>query len=211
MNQERKPIIGIAGGIGSGKSTVARMLGELGCVVVDSDSLARAALKDPAIISQLTNWWGDSILDEKGAINRSAVAKIVFNDATERRRLERLTHPWIEQRRRAIFADAPADAPALVIDAPLLFEAGLDSECDAVIFVDVPREIRRTRLAASRGWDDAELTRREDSQLPLDDKRQRADYVVTNRRAEDDLARQVSEALSKILDVARKRDFPGTN
>lgn len=206
MSTQRKPIIGIAGGIGSGKSTVARILGELGCVVVDSDALARAALREPAIRDELVRWWGGSILDE-GEVNRSAVAKIVFSDPVQRKRLEGLTHPWIEQRRREIFAAAPADAPALVIDAPLLFEAGLDSECDAVIFVDVDRTTRLARLAASRGWDDAELARREDSQLPLDEKRSEADYVVVNRRGEQELASQVSEVLRQILHSVREGEL----
>jgi dephospho-CoA kinase len=150
MPDHTKPVIGIAGGIGSGKSTVARVLAELGCVVCDSDALGRAALRDPVIRQELVRWWGDDIVDARGEIDRGAVAAIVFRDPAERRRLEGLTHPWIEARRREQFAGAPDSATAFVIDAPLLYEVGLDAECDAVIFVETERAIRLDRLRASR-------------------------------------------------------------
>ena len=193
------PIIGLAGGIGSGKSTVARLLEKLGCIVSDSDALGRAALRDPKIRDQLVSWWGSSILNKEGEIDRSAVAKIVFNDADERARLEGLTHPWIEACRKAMFDSAPAGTVALVIDAPLLFEAGLDRECDAVIFVDSPPALRLERVRRARGWDAAELARRESSQLPLDVKRSRADDTVQNAGDLDALEAQVRAALERIL------------
>lgn len=192
------PVIGLAGGIGSGKSEVADILAEAGCVVVNSDALARQALDDPAIVAELIEWWGRSILDDEGRVDRRRVADIVFNDPAERRRLESLTHPWVEARRREQFAAAPADAPALVIDAPLLFEAGLDAQCDAVIFVETDRPTRLARLAASRGWDEAELDRREESQWPLDVKRRRADYSVQNIGDRAELAAEVHRALQQI-------------
>ncbi|MBT8487136.1 MAG: dephospho-CoA kinase [Phycisphaerales bacterium] len=194
-----RPIIGIAGGIGSGKSAVAKQLGDLGCVVSDSDRDGRAALEDPEIKRTLVSWWGEGILAADGTTDRRAIARIVFADAEERRRLEGLTHPWIEERRKALFAAAAADVPALVIDAPLLFEAGLDATCDAVIFVDAPREQRLARVAAGRGWDEAEVRRREDSQLALDVKRSGADYVVWNDGDLSELEAQVRTILNKIL------------
>lgn len=191
------PVIGIAGGIGSGKSAVARVLAALGCVVSDSDGDARAALKDPAIIAELVEWWGEGILDAGGAVDRRAVGRIVFSDPAERKRLEGLTHPWIEDRRRERFASAPADVPALVIDAPLLFEAGLDRECSHVIFVDVPREMRLARVA-ERGWDEAELDRREAAQQPLEKKRAAATHVVPNDGSLADLEMRVRAILAEI-------------
>ena len=199
----RVPLIGIAGGIGAGKSSVARILGELGCVVSESDAAARAALHEPHIRDELVRWWGSGIVNPQGAIDRSAVASIVFSNPGERRRLERLTHPWIEARRKELFARAPADAPALVIDAPLLFEAGLDSECDAVIFVDSSRSNRLQRVAADRHWNDAELDIREQSQLALDEKRSRADYIVTNDGDWSELKAQVRGVLQQIVATSR--------
>jgi dephospho-CoA kinase len=203
MTINRPPIIGLTGGIGAGKSTVASILRELGCVVVDSDALARQALCDPHIKGTIIEWWGKGMLDAEGEINRKAVADIVFADAAQRRRLEQLTHPWIEARRKAIFDNAPPSTPALVIDAPLLVEAGLDAQCDAVVFVDAPPEVRQQRIEATRGWNAAELAKREDSQLPLDAKRRRADHVVTNQGDLTDLAAQVGRVLRQVTAVPR--------
>ena len=205
-----KPVIGLSGGIGSGKSAVAKILAQLGCVVTDSDADGRRALRDPSIRSTLVDWWRETILDADGEIDRSAVAGIVFNDRAQRRRLERLTHPWIEARRREQWAAAPADAPALVIDAPLLFEAGLHEECDAVVFVAADRGVRLDRLRETRGWDEVELSRREDSQMPLDEKRARADYVIENNGGLGLLKEQCRQTLSDIVNSfqAQAKDLP---
>ena len=192
------PTLGICGGIGSGKSTVAALLAKLGCVVSDSDAVARDALRDPAIREKIVSWWGPGVLDESGEIDRGEVAKIVFARPGERRRLESLVHPWIETRRLALFEQAPPDTRALVIDAPLLFEAGLDRECDAVLFVDTNRDQRIARLTGTRGWNEAELTKREKSQLSLDDKRARADYFVINNGDLDELSEQVRRILNEL-------------
>ena len=197
------PILGICGGIGSGKSTVAAILAELGCVVSDSDAVAREALRDPVIRDAIVSWWGPGVLDESGEIDRGVIAGIVFSSAPQRRRLESLVHPWIETRRRALFEQAPPDARALVIDAPLLFETGLDRECDAVLFVDTNRDQRVARLTGSRGWNEAELTKREKSQLSLDDKRARADYFVINNGDLDELSEQVRRILNELTQPHR--------
>jgi dephospho-CoA kinase len=132
------------------------------------------------------------------------VAAIVFDRPEELKRLELVVHPWVQARRRALFEQAPADACALVIDAPLLFEAGLDAECDAVIFVDADRGARLARVADRRGWDPAELGKREDSQLPLDEKRARSDYVISNNGDLQVLAEQVHRILNEIVQHRRR-------
>ncbi|MHC4274951.1 MAG: dephospho-CoA kinase [Planctomycetota bacterium] len=199
-----RPVIGLAGGVGAGKSAVAAILSRLGCVVCNSDDLGRQALREPAIRTKLVGWWGREVLDEAGEIDRAAVAAIVFRRPEELQRLELLVHPWIEARRKALFAMAPADACALVIDAPLLFEAGLDAECDAVIFVDADRGTRLARVADGRGWDEQALGRREDSQLPLDEKRARSDYVVSNNGDLRALSEQVNRTLNEIVQNRRR-------
>lgn len=203
MTYRGRPVIGLTGGIGSGKSTVANLLRDLGCVVCDSDALGRAALHDPVIREQLVARWGDDVLDADGEIDRSAVGAIVFSDPEERRFLQSLSHPWIERKRREQFEAAGDHVPAFVIDAPLLLEAGLGGQCDAVIFVDAPPELRLERVRRSRGWDEAELHRREQSQWPLDRKRQSADYVVVNDVDEDTLAGAVRQVLARILKASR--------
>ncbi|MHC4968421.1 MAG: dephospho-CoA kinase [Planctomycetota bacterium] len=199
-----RPVIGLAGGVGAGKSAVAAILSRLGCVVCNSDDLGRQALREPAIRTKLVGWWGREVLDEAGEIDRAAVAAIVFRRPEELQRLELLVHPWIEARRKALFEMAPADACALVIDAPLLFEAGLDAECDAVIFVDADRGTRLARVADGRGWDEQALGRREDSQLPLDEKRARSDYVVSNNGDLRALSEQVHRTLNEIVQNRRR-------
>ena len=204
MPSSTKPIIGLTGGIGAGKSAVARELGELGCLVVNSDDLAREALRDPAVHKTLVQWWGEGILAPDRRIDRRAVARIVFSSPAERERLESLVHPWIEKRRRAMFRTAPHEAPALVIDAPLLIEAGVDQQCDAVIFVEADRSRRLARLAEKRGWSEPEMNQREESQLPLDAKRIRADYVIDNNGDLRSLTGQVRRTLREIVQSHRR-------
>lgn len=199
VRERAMPVIGLAGGIGSGKSTVGRTLAELGCLVIDSDQRSREALDGPEVRARLIEWWGEGVLSADGRVDRARVAAIVFADPAQRARLEELVHPIVRQDRAAMMAEA-AGRPyrAVVIDAPLLFEAGLDAECDAVVFVEAPREERLRRVAESRGWDAAELDRREAAQLPLDQKRARSGYVVSNASDPGDLRRKVEDVLNRI-------------
>ncbi len=198
----RCPTLGIAGGVGAGKSSVAAILAELGCFVADSDALSRESFGDPAVRDEIVSWWGSGVLEE-GEIDRGEVARIVFSRPDQRRRLESLVHPWIETRRRKLFEQAPPDTRALVIDAPLLFEAGLERECDAVIFVETDPARRLARLTSSRGWDEAQWKKREESQLSLDDKRARSDYVVINNGDLDKLTEQVRRILNELTQPRR--------
>lgn len=191
------PVIGLVGGIGAGKSTVAKAIARHGAVILDSDSQAKELLNRPDVQNALASWWGESVLRD-GRIDRKKVADIVFADPDQRRRLERLLHPLIKAgRQQALEAAAARHVPFAVIDAPLLLEAGVDKECDAVVYVDAPREARIARVR-SRGWDDSELDRREAAQLPLHEKRARSHYVVTNDGDEAKLAFEVAELLERI-------------
>lgn len=207
----RPLLIGLAGSVGAGKSTVARLLAERGCVVIDSDKAVRALLATVPVRDELVRWWGTGVLDTSGALDRAAVAHIVFADEAQRKRLEGYIHPLLAPgREQAIREAAAAGAPAVVLDAPLLFEAGLDAECDAVVVVDAARAIREGRVLASRGWDARELSRREKSQHPLEDKRRRADYLVDNSGDEAALAESVARVFSKIMEQ-RPRRGPSTS
>ncbi|MBL0922418.1 MAG: dephospho-CoA kinase [Phycisphaerales bacterium] len=202
----RPVVIGLAGSVGAGKSTVARLLAERGCVVVDSDAAVRALLATAPVRDELVRWWGDGVLDGAGALDRSAIARVVFADPLQRRRLEAFIHPLLAPGRdRAIAKAGEAGAPAVVLDAPLLFEAGLDAECDAVIVVDAPRTLRLARVRGARGWTEEELARREKSQHPLEDKRRRADYLLDNSGDEADLAESVARVFSKIMEHRPRR------
>src|SRR5262245_10503936 len=135
-----KPIIGIAGGIGSGKSLVAKLFGEMGCMVLSADEDVTAIYRDLKVQETLKQWWGDDVFNRSGELDRKAVAARIFADRTERKRLETLIHPLVAKRRQERMQAAANDAQvvAYVWDIPLLFEVELNKECDAVVFVDVP-------------------------------------------------------------------------
>lgn len=174
-------------------------------MVADSDQFARDALREPAIRLQLVEWWGEGVLDGPGGeIDRRKVAAIVFAAPAQRKRLENLTHPWIEQRRRQVFAATGKSARALVIDAPLLLEAGLGRECDAIVFVEAPASVRSGRAEMHRHWTHAQWEAREAAQMPLDEKRRMADHVLVNSGDLNDLRAAVTRMLDQI--IARHKD-----
>ena len=196
-----KPTIGLAGGIGSGKSSAARILETLGAAVIDADRLAHEQLDDAEVIETLREWWGNAILGLDGRVDRNAVAAIVFEDPVELARLERFLYPRIEKRREKLEAAYASDVNvrAVVLDAPKLFEAGLDKFCDVIIFVDADDDLRAKRLAAYRGWSASERARREKLQEPLDRKRASADHIVKNDSDIDDLRSEIERVFSAIL------------
>lgn len=196
-----KPLIGIAGGIGSGKSTVSTLLAELGAGVIDSDRLNREELNSPDVLEVLRGWWGDQVIDASGHADRRMIRRIIGEDSTARRRLEELVHPRIAARRRRMEEQFNADPQvrAIVIDSPLLFEAGLADQCDAIVFVDCPPAVRLARVQQARGWQKEDLERFEKIQKSLDFKRQHADYIVDNNSDIDVVRRQVSDVFSRIL------------
>ena len=146
-----KPIIGITGGIGSGKSTVAAMFGEIGCLVISADQQVQQVYQDPAVIEQMRKWWGNEVLQADGQLNKGKIADIIFADPEQRKKLEGLLHPRVAQLRDRRMAEAGDDpqVKAIVWDTPLLFEAGLRGGCDAVVFVEVPPSQRLERLAGT--------------------------------------------------------------
>jgi dephospho-CoA kinase len=179
-------ILGLVGGIASGKSVVANVLRDMGALVLDADKAGHYVLRQPEVITELRKRWGDGVLDAAGQINRREVAKIVFaqGNEAERRFLESITHWRIEALlREELEAIRTGDdpPPVLVIDAALLFEAGWDKLCDRILFVDAPRDIRLER-AVARGWSAEQFAAREAAQLPPEEKRARAHIVVRNVR-----------------------------
>jgi dephospho-CoA kinase len=173
MADKRKPVIGLVGGIGSGKSWVAQRLADHGGAVFDADRVAKAALDEPDVQRCLVEHFGSGVVGSDGRTDRKALAEVVFTDAGRRKQLEQIIHPIVAERRDAMIERAEADPEVrfVVLDVPLLVEVGLYERCDRVVFVDADRPTRLRRVAESRGWDEAELTRREKNQLPLDKKR----------------------------------------
>jgi dephospho-CoA kinase len=185
-------VVGLVGSIGAGKSEAARALAELGCVVIDADKLAKDALLRSDVKAQLAGWWGSEVLAENGEIDRSKLAGVIFRDAAKRAQLEAVVHPIVHQDRAAAIDTArDAGKPGVVIDAPLLFEAGSERFCDRVLCIDAPRGQRLQRVIATRGWSEAELARREAAQLSIEEKRKRADATIENDGTREQLRERV--------------------
>lgn len=196
-----KPVIGIVGGIGSGKSFIADLFGELGCLVIKSDQQVYAAYRTTRVIQTIRSWWGNDVFTSDGQVDRTAIATRVFQDPAQRKRLEELIHPIVSQLRDQLMQEAAANPAlrAIIWDTPLLYEVNLDKQCDAVVFVDSPLEIRLKRVRQTRNWDQQQLLQRENSQLGLDKKKNLAQYIVDNTADAAFARRQVETVLSRIL------------
>lgn len=192
-----KLVLGLIGGIGSGKSLVAAALARSGAKVISGDQLGHEALRQPDIKARVVERWTKAVLDEHGDIDRRRLGRIVFADPAERRALETLVFPRIEEGfRRGIEAAASDPAVKLVVlDAAILLEAGWHRMCDEVIYVHAPRVLRLKRLAQQRGWSAKEVQAREQAQLPLTEKVSRADYVVDNSGTPEQTVQQVEDLL----------------
>jgi dephospho-CoA kinase len=191
-----KPIIGVIGSIGAGKSVVAGELARLGGELIVADALGHDGLRQPSIKAQIRGRFGDGVFKPDGDIDRRRLASIVFNDDAERRALEAIQFPYIGARVREKIAQA-TNNPAVqfvVLDAAVLLEAGWRKDCDRILLVDAPRELRLERLK-SRGWSAEELDRRERSQLPLEEKRKAADAVLVNDGTVAEAAKKVRAVL----------------
>ncbi len=194
------PVVGIVGGIGSGKSAAALVMQSLGGHLVVADALGHAALRQPDILTQLIDRWGPGILNAAGEAERRHIGHIVFADEWELHALEALVFPFIDQRIREEIerANAGTAAKFVILDAAILFETGWDRHCDKVVFIDSPRELRLARVAQSRGWDEAELARRESRQLPIAEKQARSHAVIVNADDFVKLEKAVKDTLVRL-------------
>ncbi|MFL5331079.1 MAG: dephospho-CoA kinase [Gemmataceae bacterium] len=191
-----KPVIGLVGGIGAGKSAVAEVLAERGGRIVAGDPAGHAALLDPDVRARVASRWPEAI-SKDGAIDRKTLGRIVFADPVQLKELEAIVFPWIEDRLRREIAAAEADPSVrfVVLDAAIMLEAGWQRVCDKLVFVDVPRELRVARVAL-RGWTPEDLDRRERTQMALSEKQARADAVLTNTAGMYELQKNVDALLA---------------
>ncbi len=196
-------IIGIVGGVCSGKSLVARQLRGLGATVLEADAIGHEVLRQEGTEAAARRRWGDGIFGPDGRIDRRRLARIVFapppHGPRERKYLEELTHPeicrLIQRRTREL---AIGGAKLVVLDAPLLMEAGLDDFCNTIIFVDTPSQIRTAR-ARSRGWNEEDFAAREGAQDSLDSKRAKADVTIDNSGTPESTKAQVERWVHSLI------------
>lgn len=200
----RSLVLGVLGGIASGKSRVAELLAGARGRVIDADRCAAAVLASPAVVERIRAHFGDEAVGPDGRPDRAVLAARVFADPGERRRLEGWIHPPVRDMIFAELAEARSrGASPVVLDVPLLLENDehhhLVAECDALVFVDSDLADRDRRAVASRGWETGEVARREATQIPLEEKRRRADHVLTNRGSLEELERSARELLRVLV------------
>lgn len=191
-------IIGLTGGIGSGKSTVAQLFVEEGFPLIDADVIARevVAAGQPAL-QELADVFGADILEPSGELNRQLLAQRAFVDRETTDKLNAITHPRIQQRTQELFDEyREKDLEAVIYDMPLLVDNGLDRAMDWVIVVDVAAEERIRRLVEYRGLDEEDAQRRVKAQIPDGLRLAAADSVIDNNAAIDNLKPQVDQLIS---------------
>ncbi len=193
--------MGLTGNIGSGKSSVARLLASHGALVIDADQLAREATNDQAVLRAIAARLGSELVVD-GQLDRAATAALVFADAAALTELNAVVHPWVGERREQLEEEAlrSENPPAVIVhDVPLLYEAGLDDEVDVVVVVTAPLEARVERVVARSGLSAAEVRARDATQLSLEAKAARADYVIDNSGDEAALEEQVARLWAELL------------
>ena len=195
-----KPIIGVIGGIGSGKSTVAAEFAKLGCKVVDADRIAHALLDEPDIREKVVGLFGQTVLDSSGQINRWKLADAAFADNLMLESLNRIIHPTVLQRTEELIEkfQSQNQVKAIVLDMPLLVEVGWHKRCDKLIFVDSEKKLRLER-AKKMGFNENQVKIRENFQISLDNKANLADNTIENNSDFSAIAKQVTGIFSYIM------------
>jgi dephospho-CoA kinase len=185
-------VVGITGGLATGKSLVTRRFHALGATTFSADEAARAVLT-PSLLSEIAAAFGGAILTPSGELDRAALGRRIFADPTARERLEQLTHPPILNLLSAQIDACRADLPAAVVavEVPLLFEKHLESWFERIVVVTASESVQKARLRARNGLDEAEADRRLAAQWPLALKAARAHHVLVNEGAVEDLYRAV--------------------
>jgi len=197
----KRPIIGIIGGICSGKSSVAQEFGRHGCKVIDADEIGHQLLFRPAVKKEVLAKFGDGILDTNNSINRRRLAETAFADAEKLAALNNIIHPHILKAARRLIKkySRQSSTEAIVLDMPLLVEVGWHKYCDNVLFVECDRQIRKKRMKTTGITNKKYLSLRENFQIPLDTKQKLADTVIYNNSDFPALTRQVSEFFSATI------------
>lgn len=200
-------IIGLTGGIGSGKSTVARSLQKHGFPIVDADLIAREIVEpgQPAL-AELAKEFGEDILNAEGSLDRGLLASRAFTTKDTTQRLNDITHPRINQRTQELFDEARENgAEAVIYDMPLLIDKGLHKDMDATIVVHAAEHVRLERLTTKRGLDVDDVRRRINAQIDDETRKQHADILLDNNGTEEDLTQQIAQAVDKIKQLTKHK------
>jgi dephospho-CoA kinase len=199
-----KPVIGLVGGVGAGKSAVAAEMARLGAVVVDADALGHVLLQSPSVRRIVRGRWGPGVMGPDGSVDRAALGRIVFADAAEREAINAILHPRIRRVMRRVISAAGTvrRINAVVLDAAVLFEAGWNDLCTVIVFVESPGAARQKRVAKGRGWSRSFWRLREKAQISLDKKRRSSDHILVNGSSVSRLRDQVRRTFLTIVHAA---------
>ncbi len=189
-------IIGLTGNYGMGKSTVARMFGDLGAVVIDTDDIVRELLKDSAVIYEIKKAFGEDIIQKTG-INKKLLAEIVFEYPHLRISLENILHPRVFKKIDEEIAKITDTSAIVIIEAPLIFERGYQNRFDKIITVYALEEIAIKRLK-EKGISEDDARKRLKSQFPIEMKISKSDFAIDNSRDLENTRRQVEEIYSRL-------------
>ncbi len=200
-NIGEKPVVGILGGIGSGKSTVAAEFAKLGCKVIDADKIAHELLDEPTVKEKIVSLFGPDVLDSTEKIDHEKLAEVVFADDEKLSSLNRIIHPLVLQRTEELVEqyNHQNQVKAIVLDMPLLVEVGWHKRCDKLIFVDCRQKLRLDR-AKKMGFEKKQVKIRENFQSSLDNKESLADNTIENNSDFSAIAKQVTGIFSYIVD-----------
>ena len=192
-------VLGLTGGFGTGKSTVAGMFQELGAWIIDADRIAHEALrKESPVYAEIAKLFPDAAA--AGDLDRKKIAEVIFAQPEKKKRLEALVHPYVFERMEQEISEA--EEAVLVLDVPLLFETGLNVRCDAVCVVDAPELAVAERLKL-RGFTQSEIDARKKAQIPLEEKKKKANFIINNSQNLEQTKQEV-EKIWKDLHLVSK-------
>ncbi len=193
--------IGITGNIGSGKSTVAKLLVDRGAALIDADAIAREVTNDTEVLEQIATQLGNELI-VNGKLDRTKTAELVFKNPDARKILNGIIHPLVRQRSEETMRElalSSSPLPVILQDIPLLFENGLEKTLDAVIVVYAPLEIRLERVKSRSNISESDFYSRDKAQMLLEEKIKLADYVIDNSGGLGALQKQVDEVWEKLM------------
>jgi dephospho-CoA kinase len=195
-------VIGVTGGVGTGKSTVAQMFRALGAVVLDADAIAREVVEPQRLAwRRIVKTFGDGVLNDDRTVNRAQLASRVFADPARRRALEDIIHPQVLRRikQQVHRLRRQRRVKAVVLDVPLLLEANAQDLADAVVVVTAPPEAQRRRLRQQHGWSEEEIAARRGAQWELSAKVALADHVIDNGGSVEATRTQVKRLWNRLV------------
>ena len=201
MAENKGPILGLLGGIGSGKSTVAGIFTRLGALVLDADRIVRDLFLDPEVRRELKKKFGEKIFLENKQLDRAGLADRIFENESDRAAIHEIIHPRVRARIKACIAEARVTSPekVIVLDIPLLLGSKLRALCDLLVMVSASDRVRVERVDETRNWDKKELLRREACQPSIEEKEKAANVFIENNGTLEALSSKVEAVYKNIL------------